>query len=126
VDTVALEGSRRLVERRGVLSIDALAAELGVSGRHLRRRFVRSVGMGPQRFARLVRAQQALASLRAGRSWSDVALSGRYVDQAHLTRELKAFTGRTPAAPREARLETPLMRSYNRSAALSPCSTVYL
>lgn len=126
VDAVALQGSRRLIERRGVLSVDALAGELGVSGRHLRRRFVRSVGMGPKRFGRLVRAQEALAGLRAGHTWSEVALRGAYVDQAHLTRELKAFTGRTPSALRETRPETPLMRSFNRSEALSPYTTVYI
>lgn len=124
-DVLAAECARRINETWGTESVDDLVQELGVSGRHLRRRFTRAVGIGPKRFSRLVRAQKALGALRRGWSWSEVALRCRYVDQAHLTREIKAFTGRTPGRLGGSGRETGLMRSFNARRLSSFFSTVY-
>jgi len=126
-DPVALAATRAIVERSGrvSLSLDALSAEMGVSGRHLRRQVARATGVGPKKLARLVRVQRALAHLRAGGAGAEVARTCGYVDQAHLTREVRAFCGRTPGALRRPRRETPLMRFFNDGPHPSS-GTVYL
>jgi AraC-like DNA-binding protein len=126
LDPVAVAAARAIVQRSGGVSIDALAAEMGVSDRHLRRQVARAAGLGPKRLARLGRAQRALAHLRAGAAGADVALACGYVDQAHLTRELRAFFGHTPGTLRRPWRETPLMRFFNASGPPSSSGTVYL
>lgn len=93
---LALEAARRLE----AANVDAVAADLGVSARHLRRVFRQALGMGPKAFARLARFHRALRDARRdGRmGWADIAASAGYYDQAHLIAEFRAIAGVTPRA----------------------------
>jgi AraC-like DNA-binding protein len=75
-------------------------AELPISPRQLRRRFVTAVGYGPKTFQRIIRFQGflALAQLSPDSHAGLVGLAKRagYADQAHLTRECAALTRLTP------------------------------
>lgn len=83
----------------GRLPIEALQDELRCSRRHLSSRFKEAVGIGPKAFARLVRFDRAQHLLRdPSADLADVAAACGYSDQAHLTREVRAFSGITPAA----------------------------
>ncbi len=81
--------------------VQALAAELGVTARHLQRRFGAAVGYGPKTFQRIVRFQRLL---ELGMQRSDqvrlgaIALAAGYSDQAHMNREVAELAGRTPGA----------------------------
>jgi AraC-like DNA-binding protein len=81
-----------------------LARELGVSPRHLYRRFAAAVGYGPKTFQRVARFQRLLvlgerSSARpGGAGLGQLALDAGYADQAHMTREVRALAGRTPTA----------------------------
>ena len=60
--------------------------------------FSESVGLSPKRWLRLRRFQRALASAhRADVDWASAAIELGYADQAHLTREFRAFAGITPS-----------------------------
>lgn len=72
--------------------VDAL--DFGVSERQLRRRFVNAVGYGPKTLARVLRFQRFL-SLQG--ELAERAFAAGYADQAHLTRECRRLSGRTPA-----------------------------
>lgn len=61
-------------------------------------RFRSQIGLTPKRAARLVRFDHAAHLLAAGNAAAQVAAASGYVDQAHLHREVKAFTGVTPTA----------------------------
>ena len=61
----------------------ALACELAVSERQLRRRFESAVGYGPKRLARVLRLTRALAAAHAGEELGRVAVDAGYADQAH-------------------------------------------
>jgi AraC-like DNA-binding protein len=77
------------------------AADLFISPRQLRRRFVASLGCGPKTFRRIRRFQGflGLSQLhRDDRSIARVARAAGYSDQAHLTRECVRLTGLTPSA----------------------------
>jgi AraC-like DNA-binding protein len=60
------------------------------------RRFLGWVGYGPRTLARVLRLQRAVVLLRSGRPAAEVAVEAGYADQPHLSREMRALTGRTP------------------------------
>lgn len=91
--------------------VHRLARDLGVSSRHLQRRFVTAVGYGPKTFQRIARFQHLLALGRSRgahlpcpgqpgqpRALGALALAAGYADQAHMTRDVRALAGTTPAA----------------------------
>ena len=80
---------------RGV-PVAAIAADLDLSARTLRRRCLGRFGFGPQHLGRVLRLQRAVTRRREGRPWGDVAAAVGYADQQHLAREVRALTGRTP------------------------------
>jgi AraC-like DNA-binding protein len=91
---VILEAARRLT----TASVEAVAAELRVSERHLRRLFHDTVGVSPKTFARLARFRRALrAARRSDRaSWASIATQVGYYDQAHLITDFRRIAGATP------------------------------
>jgi AraC-like DNA-binding protein len=96
-DPRALAAARRL-GRAPSTPVPALADAVGLGERQLRRRFATAVGYGPKTFARVARFRRALALVRAGEAPAAAAFAAGYADQAHMTREMRALAGRTPAA----------------------------
>jgi AraC-like DNA-binding protein len=80
--------------------VGALAREIGISERQLRRRFLTAVGYSPKMFQRIVRFQKllALANDHPSARLGDAAHAAGYADQAHMTREVGEFAGVTPSA----------------------------
>ena len=89
---------RRMLASRGRVRVEGLADQVGWSRKLLWSRFRSQLGVSPKRAARLVRFDHAAHLLAAGHAAADVAAVSGYVDQPHLNREVKAFTGLTPAA----------------------------
>ena len=89
-----------IVRRRsGQVSIDAVAKHLGITRRHLERRFDTLVGISPKRLARIVRFQRALRMLRApAGSGVATALECGYADQPHFIRDFTELAGCPPGA----------------------------
>jgi transcriptional regulator GlxA family with amidase domain len=75
-----------------------LAEEIGWSRRHFIRRFRAATGFSPDRFRRLTRFERFVGSIM--RSPADglagLAADSGYVDQAHLTRDVRDFSDMTP------------------------------
>ncbi|MBA3529669.1 MAG: helix-turn-helix domain-containing protein, partial [Propionibacteriaceae bacterium] len=88
---------RRIMTRRGLVSIQSLAGEVGWSQRHFISSFRRQIGLTPHKLARVTRFNAVLSDLRDG-SEDGAALAARYgySDQSHLIREVREFTGATP------------------------------
>lgn len=82
--------------------IDAWSADLNISARQLRRRFVAALGYGPKTLQRILRFQGFLALSRQHRADVDslARLAGEagYADQPHLTRECVRLAEQTPRA----------------------------
>lgn len=74
-------------------SVSAVARDLGLSERQLRRRSVASFGYSPKTLQRIVRFQRALALARAGVPAAEVAVRAGYADQAHLSHDVKRLSG---------------------------------
>jgi AraC-like DNA-binding protein len=100
-DPRMLAAARRLA-RAPATPVPALAAAVGLGERQLRRRFAAAVGYGPKTFGRVARFRRALALVRAGEPAAAAAFAAGYADQAHMTREMRALAGRTPATLRAA------------------------
>jgi AraC-like DNA-binding protein len=88
----------RIVAQGGLVSVDQLASEAGISGRQLERRFLREVGVGPKLLCRILRFQQVFRAFeRNDMSWAPLAVECGYYDQAHLIRDFRQFARQTPA-----------------------------
>jgi transcriptional regulator GlxA family with amidase domain len=88
----------RLHATGGQVSVSALADDLGWSGRAFGERFRERTGMTPKRAARIVRFERAAEGLARDprERLAGLAYACGYADQAHLTREFRAFAGTTP------------------------------
>jgi AraC-like DNA-binding protein len=80
------------------LSLDTLAARVGLSKCHLARQFARHVGAAPLRYQNERRLQAAARLLSAGWRPIDVAHHLCFADQAHLSRLFKRRFGVPPRA----------------------------
>lgn len=83
----------------GRISVEELASHLGISCRHLERRFKERIGMTPKQLCRNTRFKHAYKQIEASHreNWVDMALTCGYYDQAHLINEFRYFTGTSPA-----------------------------
>ncbi|GHJ35553.1 AraC family transcriptional regulator [Streptomyces sp. TS71-3] len=98
VDPEVAHAWRRMGAGRGRVRVERLADEVGWSRGRLWSRFRSQLGITPKRAARLVRFDHAARLLVAGHAAAGVAAASGYADQSHLHREVRAFTGLTPAA----------------------------
>jgi AraC-like DNA-binding protein len=82
----------------GPVRVDAVAADVGYSRRHLGERFSREYGLRPKTVARLARfdRSRSLLQVAAPPTLSVVAAACGYADQAHLAREWREFAGASP------------------------------
>ncbi|MCK2239544.1 MULTISPECIES: helix-turn-helix domain-containing protein [unclassified Crossiella] len=89
---------RRLTAAPAAVAVAELAAEVGWSRQHLRTRFQREFGVSPKVLARVVRFQHARDLLvRPDRpALAEIAARAGYADQAHFTRDWRAFSGLSP------------------------------
>jgi AraC-like DNA-binding protein len=96
----------RLVRTHGAVPVAELVRETGWSRRHLAARFRTQVGLAPKVFGRILRFRRAASELTRpdGRSLAEIALDCGYYDQAHLNRDFREFSGRTPTELIAARL----------------------
>jgi AraC-like DNA-binding protein len=92
----------RLRHPDGAISVEQLAAECGVTRRHLLRLFNDQVGLTPKALARVLRFQGVIEAVEARGSaavrWSELAHDCGYYDQAHFINDFRAFSGLNPRA----------------------------
>lgn len=93
--TWAWEALRRT---HGRAPIGWICDRIGRSRRHLATRFREQIGLPPKTVGRVLRFERAVALLRRGDAPAAVAFECGYYDQAHLSRDFRAFAGKPPAA----------------------------
>jgi AraC-like DNA-binding protein len=91
---------RRLVATNGQVGISVLARDTGWSHKHLIAQFTEQLGIPPKVMARVLRFGRAaeLLKVSARGQLADIAYACGYYDQAHFTRDFRAFAGVTPSA----------------------------
>jgi AraC-like DNA-binding protein len=101
-DPLSAHAARRLLRNPARTSVGRLAGEAGLSVRQFERRFLATVGLTPKIFARIARFQQVCTVLDATpEALSAAAVRCGYYDQSHLARDVRDFSGSTPAALRD-------------------------
>lgn len=88
-----------LIEReQGLIRIEELANQVGLSQSALERRFRKAVGVSPRWFASLVRLHHAARLRRAGCNLTTAAHAAGYYDQSHFIKDFKRIAGVPPSA----------------------------
>ncbi len=105
--------------------VTEIAARFNLGERQFERRFTDSYGQSLRSFRRQFRCSRMVVDqvLRHGeiKSWADISTVSGYSDQAHLTRDLKHFTGYTPASLiRNIIKDNPALWPYQLNAAEIP------
>ncbi|PST83264.1 hypothetical protein C7T94_11785 [Pedobacter yulinensis] len=88
-------------ECRGNISVCKLAEQHCTTVKQLQRSFQYHVGLSPKEFTNIVRyrsAQQLIQARHPVKKLSEIAFECGYADQAHLSREIRKYTGLTPTA----------------------------
>jgi AraC-like DNA-binding protein len=97
-DLAVIHGCRMLAAEPAGDVADVSAA-LGWNARRLHREFTAACGYGPKTMQRILRIQHVMRTAHRARQplrLSDMAASGGFADQAHMTREFRSITGLTP------------------------------
>lgn len=81
---------------RSRLSIAAASAQVGLSSRQAHRISRTWFGYGLKTLQSILRFHDAVTRIRVGQDLSLAAAAAGYADQAHLTREVKRFSGVSP------------------------------
>ena len=82
----------------GIGRMDRLARYIGLSQSALERRFRRTIGLSPKKFASIVRLRHATRLMSADTNLAAIATSAGYFDQAHFINDFRRATGTTPTA----------------------------
>ncbi|NWL02584.1 AraC family transcriptional regulator [Flavobacterium collinsii] len=85
---------------KGNMGIRELSQKHCTTVRQLERNFKKHIGLSPKEYSNIIRFQNALNIIRKSdhnRSLSDIAFECGYYDHAHLTNEIKRYTGFSPS-----------------------------
>jgi len=82
------------------LAIRDLAAQIGITQKHLITQFEKVVGLRPKSFARVAKFNKVLSIIEQQKQveWTSIAYECGYYDQAHFIKEFHTFSGLNPSA----------------------------
>jgi AraC-like DNA-binding protein len=97
-DSSSMSIAARIIESRGLVAVEELAMDAGISSRQMERRFLSDIGVGPKLLGRIIRFQQVFRAVeQSNNAWAEIAIACGYYDQAHLIRDFNQFAQQTPA-----------------------------
>lgn len=84
----------------GNIAIETLSEQACLSQRQLERRFKSVIGVSPKVFSRVIKFRNAVERIqtRSFQNLYEAAMACGYYDHAHLIKEFKAFSGKSPLA----------------------------
>jgi AraC-like DNA-binding protein len=104
-DLLIADSVGKIKAANGVLNVKDLSDSLYISLDAFEKRFRKSVGTTPKRFADIVRMKALINQVEATGTLLKPALDAGFFDQSHFIRDFKKFTGLTPKE---------LLRGYSR------------
>ena len=96
VDRLSLASLHTINLNWGRQRIGELARRFELGRRQFNRRFTRAIGASPKQVSTVLRAQKAIACIRAGQPFHDIVDRCGFADQAHFIREVSSHSNRTP------------------------------
>jgi len=99
---VDLQALRIIKNNRGLLPVEKVVQQLGMSQRKLERLFSLQVGMTPAEYSKTIRIKHARDSLKQlTMSYQDIQFNLEYFDQSHFIKQFKSVVGITPGQYRQ-------------------------
>jgi AraC-like DNA-binding protein len=95
-DALVLEAMRRIRQSNGSCKMKELADSLHISQDAFEKRFRRSAGASPKRYASIIRMRTLIQKSLRAQNLSDLVFDAGYFDQAHFNKDFKLFTGQSP------------------------------
>ena len=88
-----------IIRQKGTTRISAIAKKHFITERQLERNFKRYTGIGPKAFSNIIRFRSIVDQVKQNRNttFETIAFENGYYDHAHLSNEIKRYTGYTPA-----------------------------
>lgn len=80
----------------GTMSVEDLAASVGLSRRHLQTLMRQEIGLTPKHAARVARFEHSRSLLSSGLPLAQASALAGFSDQSHLNREWRSMAGMTP------------------------------
>ncbi|MEO0470595.1 MAG: AraC family transcriptional regulator [Bacteroidota bacterium] len=89
-----------ILERKGLIRVNDMLSEFGLSKVTIRNHFINKVGLPPKKISRIWRMNYffLLQSLSPHENLTSLSLQADYYDQAHFNREFKSLMGQSPRA----------------------------
>lgn len=97
-DKILQEFIRKVKEVKGIVSVESLAKEIGVSSRYLRKHIKKHTGLNPKLLAKIERLSSALKSLNSlpRDNWASLAIAHGYYDQSHMIDDFQSLLNISP------------------------------
>lgn len=96
MDKLVIEAVKLIYQSRGTIRIKELGKRLFISQSPLEKRFRRTVGVSPKKFASIIRFNTVLDAMCGEKSLADICYENQFFDQAHFIKDFKQYTGETP------------------------------
>ena len=95
-DQLIVEAVKLIYQSKGNIRIKELNDTLCISQSPFEKRFRKTVGTSPKKFASIVRFNFVLDQLNSIKSLTEICYENNFFDQAHFIKEFKQITGSTP------------------------------
>jgi len=125
IDRLSIESIHTLNRAWGREPVECVARRFELGRRQFNRRFTRGIGASPKQLSQVLRAQKAMACLRAGFDAHEVVDRCGFADQSHLIRDVVNHSTRRPGEwtrPGESNAS----RFFNSSELSAFCGITYL
>lgn len=89
-----------IIAQKGNVKISGLTKKHFITERQLERNFKQYTGISPKAFSNIIRFRSIMDEINHNKtkeSFETIAFRNGYYDHAHLTNEIKKYTGQTPA-----------------------------
>lgn len=96
IDKLIIEAVRMIYQSKGTIKIKELNEKLAISQSPFEKRFRKTVGTSPKKFASIVRFNTVLDQLGQVKSLMEICYENNFFDQAHFIKDFRQYTGDTP------------------------------
>jgi AraC-like DNA-binding protein len=95
-DKLIVEAVKLIYQSKGTIKIKELNEKLFISQSPFEKRFRKTVGTTPKKFASIVRFNSVINQFGANKTLTEICYENNFFDQAHFIKDFKQYTGDTP------------------------------
>jgi AraC-like DNA-binding protein len=95
-DKLIIKAVKLIYQSKGTIKIKELNEKLFISQSAFEKRFRKTIGTTPKKFASIVRFNSVLNHFDTNKTLTEICYANNFFDQAHFIRDFKQYTGDTP------------------------------